>query len=261
MTNNIPYNHLTNKLPSFKDHFSTQSSDYSKYRPDYPQELYDFILAKVNDKKTAWDCGTGNGQAAIVLSHYFEKVFATDPSAEQIKNATQKNNIEYRIASAENSTLMDKSIDLITVAQALHWFDFTKFFAEVKRVAKPDAVISVWSYELCQVDEDTDKIFMKFYHDILEDYWAPERKHVENAYSKIPFPFIEVEEHVFFMKKQWNLQEFLGYLSTWSAVQKYILTNGKNPIELVVADFEKAWKNPDTAKEISFPVTVKTGRI
>ncbi len=248
-------------MSSFKDHFSTQSSDYSKYRPDYPQELYDFILSEVKECKTAWDCGTGNGQAAIVLSRYFEKVYATDPSAEQIKNATQKSNIEYRVASAENSTLPDKSVDLITVAQALHWFDFTKFFAEVKRVAKPDAIIAVWSYELCKVDEEIDKVFMHFYHGILENYWAPERKHVENAYSSIPFPFTEVKENVFYMKKQWNLHDFMGYLSTWSAVQKYIKTNGTNPLELVVKDFEKAWINPSAVKEVSFPVTVKTGRI
>jgi ubiquinone/menaquinone biosynthesis C-methylase UbiE len=248
-------------MSNFKDHFSTQSSDYSKYRPDYPQELYDFILSEIKDKKSAWDCGTGNGQAAAVLSQYFEKVYATDPSAEQIKSATQKSNIEYRVASAENSTLPDKSIDLITVAQALHWFDFTKFFAEVKRVAKPDAIIAVWSYELCKVDEETDKVFLHFYNGILGNYWAPERKHVENAYSTIPFPFTEVKENVFYMKKQWNLQDFMGYLSTWSAVQKYIKTNKTNPLELVAADFEKAWINPTVFKEVSFPVTVKTGRI
>ncbi len=248
-------------MSSFKDHFSTQSSDYSKYRPDYPQELYDFILSEARERKTAWDCGTGNGQAAAVLSQYFEKIYATDPSAEQIKNATQKSNIEYRVASAENSTLPDKSIDLITVAQALHWFDFTKFFAEVKRVAKPDAIIAVWSYELCKVDEETDKVFLHFYNGILGNYWAPERKHVENAYSNIPFPFTEAKENVFYMKKQWNLQDFMGYLSTWSAVQKYIKTNETNPLELVAADFEKAWINPAIFKEVSFPVTVKTGRI
>ena len=145
-------------MSSFKDHFSTQSSDYSKYRPDYPQELYDFILSELKERKTAWDCGTGNGQAAIILSEYFEKVYATDPSAEQIKNASFKKNIEYRIASAENSTLPDKSIDLITVAQALHWFDFDKFYSEVRRVSKPNALLAIWSYETCQIDAEIDKI-------------------------------------------------------------------------------------------------------
>jgi ubiquinone/menaquinone biosynthesis C-methylase UbiE len=248
-------------MSTFKDHFSTQSSDYSKYRPDYPQELYDFILAGAREKKSAWDCGTGNGQAAAVLSHYLEKVFATDPSAEQIKNATQKSNIEYRVASAEYSNLPASSVDLITVAQALHWFDFDKFFTEVRRVAKPDAIIAVWSYELCKIDKEIDKVFLHFYNDILGNYWAPERKYVENAYSTIPFPFTEVKENVFYMKKQWNLQDFMGYLSTWSAVQKYIKINGTNPLELVAADFEKAWINPAAVKEISFPVTVKIGRV
>lgn len=248
-------------MPSFKDHFSTQSSDYSKYRPDYPQELYDFILSEVKDRKTAWDCGTGNGQAAIVLSHYFEKVIATDPSAEQIKNAKQNNNIEYRVASAENSTLPDKSVDLITVAQALHWFNFDMFFTEAKRVAKPGALIAVWSYELCRVDVEIDKVFLHFYNLILGDYWTPERKHVENTYRDITFPFNEVKENVFYMKKQWNLQDFMGYLSTWSAVQKFIKTNGTNPLELVAGDFEKAWINPTAVKEVSFPVTIKKGRI
>lgn len=248
-------------MPSFKDHFSTQSSDYSKYRPEYPQELYDFILSEVKERKIALDCGTGNGQAAVILSQYFEKVYATDPSAEQIKNATQKSNIEYRIASAENSTLYEKSVDLITVAQALHWFDFDKFFGEVRRVSKPGAVLAVWSYENCFVSEAIDKVFLHFYNEILGNYWAYERKHVENAYLSIPFPFLEVKEKVFYMKKQWNLSNFMGYLSTWSAVQKYIKINGKNPLELVAADFEKAWINPTAVKEVSFPVTVKTGRI
>lgn len=248
-------------MSSFKDHFSTQSSDYSKYRPDYPQELYDFILSELKERKTAWDCGTGNGQAAIILSEYFEKVYATDPSAEQIKNASFKKNIEYRIASAENSTLHDKSIDLITVAQALHWFDFDKFYSEVRRVSKPNALLAIWSYETCQIDAEIDKIFSRIYKEILVEYWALERRHVENAYRDIPFHFNDVKEKIFQMKKQWNLDDFMGYLSTWSAVQKYIKTNGSNPLELVKNDFEKSWGNSATVKEVSFPVTVKTGKI
>ncbi len=248
-------------MSSFKDHFSTQSSDYSKYRPDYPQELYDFILAEVKKREACWDCGTGNGQAAIVLSNYFEKVYATDPSAEQLKNATQKNNIEYRIASAESSTLSDNSIDLITVAQALHWFDFDKFYAEVRRVAKPGALLAVWSYEKCMIDDETDKVFLHFYNGILGNYWAPERKYVEQAYSTIPFPFSEVKEKVFYMKKKWNLQDFMGYLSTWSAVQKYIKKNGSNPLDLVMDDFQKTWGNPSIVKEVTFPVMVKKAKV
>lgn len=248
-------------MSSFKDYFSNQSSDYSKYRPDYPQELYDFILAEVKERNTAWDCGTGNGQAASVLANYFEKVYATDPSAKQIESAEQKKNIEYRVASAENSGLPDNSIDLITVAQALHWFDFDKFYAEVNRIAKHEAVIAVWSYELCLVNKEVDKVFLFFYREILEDYWAPERKLVENRYRDIPFPFNHVKEKEFHMKKEWNLTDFIGYLSTWSAVQKYIKVNGKNPLELVIKDFEKAWGNANQIREIVFPVTLKTGLI
>jgi len=248
-------------LSSFKDHFSTQSSDYSKYRPDYPQELYDFILTEVKEKETVWDCATGNGQAAVVLSDYFEKVFATDASAEQIKRAIQKNNIEYLICPAEKTPIPAKSVDLITVAQALHWFDHEKFYAEVRRIAKTGALIAIWSYNNCTVDKETDKIFFRLYKEILGEYWSYERKQVEEAYRAIPFPFYEVKEKVFYMKKQWNLQDFLGYLSTWSAVQKYIKTNNKNPLELVEQDFTKVWGNPDVAREVNFPVTLKTGRI
>lgn len=246
---------------TFKDHFSTQSFDYSKYRPDYPLELYDYILSQVKEKECAWDCGTGNGQAAVVLSQYFKKVYATDPSAEQIKNAIQKSNIEYHIAPAENSMLPENSINLITVAQALHWFHFEDFFAEARRVAKHGALIAVWCYENCFVDEATDKIFQRFYNQLLGEYWAPERKHVENAYSTIPFPFAGVQEKIFYMKKKWNLNEFIGYLSTWSAVQKYIKINGVNPLSLVENDFRQAWKNSKEIKEVRFPVNLKTGRI
>ncbi len=252
---------MMSKPSSFKDHFSTQSSGYSKYRPDYPQKLYDFILAYVKKRETAWDCGTGNGQAAAVLSRYFEKIFATDPSEEQIKNAAHKPNIEYIICKAESTPLSSNSIDLITVAQALHWFDFDKFYEEVKRVAKPGALLAVWSYETCNVNAEIDKVFIHFYKTILGDYWAYERKHVENAYHDIPFPFSDVKEKVFTMKKQWNLQDFMGYLSTWSAVQKYIKANGTDPLELVKLDFLKAWGNSGIVREVNFPVTVKTGKI
>jgi len=248
-------------MKKFKDHFSTQSLDYSKYRPTYPAELFEFIIQHTKNRETAWDTGTGNGQAALEIAKHFKRVIATDPSEAQTKNAIPAKNIEYKVASAENSGLPDKSIDLITVAQAYHWFNHEKFIAEARRLAKKDATIAVWGYELCKVNPSVDKVFMRYYRDILEDYWPPERKHVEESYAHLPFPFENAIYKEFSMSKNWNLYDFLAYLSTWSAAQKYIKAKGENPLDLVKEDFQKAWGKASGTKQVAFPVFLHLGNL
>lgn len=248
-------------MTTFKDHFSTQSVDYAKYRPTYPQELFDFIVSKVENRGTCWDVGTGNGQAAVELAKYFKKIIATDPSEAQINSAAARENIEYSAQPAEGTNIAEGSVDLVTVAQAYHWFDHEAFYKEVKRVAKKGALIAVWGYELSKVTLEVDKVFMKYYDGILGEYWPKERVHVEKAYSTLPFPYKDAEYHEFKLPKEWDLQDYMNYLSTWSATQKYIKVHNSHPLDLVSDEFVATWGNPEEKKTVTFPVFLRIGKV
>ena len=168
---------------TFQDHFSKRSGTYAKYRPDYPQALYEFILAHVKETELAWDCATGNGQVAVALARHFKKVIATDASQNQIAHAIPHPRVEYRVSAAEDSGLNDHGTDLITVAQALHWFDFDAFYKEVKRVGKPGSLIAVWTYGLLTTETEADQVIQHFYYDIIGKYWPPERQYVDQKYE------------------------------------------------------------------------------
>ncbi|MCG8433115.1 MAG: class I SAM-dependent methyltransferase, partial [Gammaproteobacteria bacterium] len=192
----------------FKDHFSGHARDYALYRPDYPGALYQFLLEETSGNACAWDCGTGNGQVACALQPHFKKVIATDASIEQISAASRKDGIEYRVCLAESSGIKESSVDLITVAQALHWFDFDAFYSEAKRVLKPSGVIAVWTYGLHQISNDVDPISERFYKDIVGEFWPPERRFVEEGYSSIPFPFDELSVPGFEMSVNWDFHQY-----------------------------------------------------
>ena len=243
-----------------KDNFSRQADIYKKYRPTYPKELYDFILSKVENKNTAWDCGTGNGQTAKELAKYFEKIFATDISEKQIQNAEQAENIYYSIQPAEKTNFPDNTFDLVTVSQALHWFDVNKFNEEVKRVAKPGSWIAVWMYSLASISPEIDQLInVKHYKEVLGSYWDYERKFVDDNYSTLPFPFREIECPVFKMSFDWTLQELEGYLNTWSALQKFITKNNYNPVDELITQIKPLWYQE--RRKVVFPVYMKMGRI
>ena len=243
----------------FKDHFSGHSIDYSKYRPTYPAELFEFIIKHVSTLQTAWDCGTGNGQAAVMLANYFDKVIATDASQEQINNAIHHNKVEYKVCVAGKTPIRTRSIDLITAAQALHWFSYLDFFKVVKRVAKHGATIAIWGYEVCTVNQEIDIIFNRLYKDILGNYWPPERKLVEKKYSTIPFSFENVIENEFFIEKNWNLTDYCNFLKTWSAYQQYRKEHIKDPLGFVMDSLENAWGKKDESRIVKFPVFLKIG--
>ena len=175
-----------------KDNFSKQSGLYSKFRPGYPEQLFDFLLPLIKNKNAAWDCGTGNGQVAVKLSEYFNKVYATDISAAQINNAAIKKNILYSVESAEQTSFDDNTFDLVTVAQAIHWFNFERFYKEVKRTLKPSCILAVIGYHMFRINKETDLLIDHFYRDITGPYWDHERKYVDNYYQTIPFPFKEI---------------------------------------------------------------------
>lgn len=244
-----------------KDNFSNHSKQYSVFRPTYPDEAVSFILNLVENKENVWDCGTGNGQLAAKLSPFFENVYATDISENQINNAVKKENITYEIVSAENVSFEENFFDLITVAQAIHWFDFDKFYEKVHHTLKSNGIIAVIGYNLMTIDEESDRIIRHFYSDILGDkYWDKERKYPDEQYKTIPFPFQEIQTPSFSQKVKWNLDELIGYLNTWSAVQHYIKANGTNPVDDVKTEFEKIW-GKEKQKEVTFPTLIRIGKL
>lgn len=244
---------------SFKDHFSTQAADYAKYRPSYPADLFAYLATLVPEHACAWDCGTGNGQAALGLTPHFAKIIATDPSAKQIAEATPHARVEYRVIPAERTDFKPNSLDLIVVAQALHWFDLEKFYAEARRVLKPQGVLAVWCYTLLESEPQVDALLNEFYFDIVGPYWPPERKLLENNYTDIPFPFRQIAAPRFYMKREWPLEDLLGYLGTWSAVQRFMAQHGEDPRAWIRARLTKVWGEASQPKLVQWPLHLKVG--
>lgn len=245
----------------FKDHFSGHAETYAKARPVYPQALYDFLRGQCLDHDLAWDCATGNGQAAVALSKIFHRVIATDGSAEQIEQAQQADNIEYREAAAEEVFLDAHSCDLITVAQALHWFDTDAFFRNVEHCLKPGGVLAVWSYGVHSINAPIDAVVGRLYGEILEDYWPPERRLVENHYRDIKFPFKTELEEGLSMSLEWNLRQLCDYLHSWSALQRYLEQTGNDPLKLIADALEESWgDDPQKCYRVEWPLTVIVAR-
>ncbi|HKV97340.1 MAG TPA: class I SAM-dependent methyltransferase [Gammaproteobacteria bacterium] len=246
---------------SFKDHFSGHAAAYADARPRYPVELFQWLATLTAQHALAWDCGTGNGQAALGLAEHFKKVIATDPSKEQIANAFPHAHVEYRVAAAASPGLDHHSVDLVTVAQALHWFDLPKFYAQLKRVLKSDGAIAAWCYGLCSITPDIDAVLRDFYNSTVGPYWPPERRLIDDAYRTLEFPFREITPPAFSMRHQWDLAQFLAYLDTWSAVQRYIQENGRNPVGKLGDTLRRVWGAPDSQRTVSWPLHIRAGRI
>ena len=242
-----------------KDLFSSQSKTYATFRPTYPQELYAFIFQHLKAKKGAWDCATGNGQVAKYLSGHFEEVYATDISQQQLDHAAKEKNISYSKAPAESTSFHDNQFDLITVAQALHWFDRDKFYREAQRVGKPGSLLAVWGYAMLDIEPDIDKLILEFYNGTVGPYWDDARRLVEQEYRSISFPFEEIQSPRFSITVQWTLDQLSGYFSSWSSTQKYIKETGADPVPGFIETLRQHWDTP--VKVVSFPVFVKLGRI
>lgn len=241
-----------------KDNFSDQSAQYAIYRPNYPAQMFDYLFSLVQNKDCAWDCGTGNGQVASVLAQHFVKVQATDISENQLKNALKLPNIVYRQAAAEEPIFEDSQFDLITVGQAIHWFNFDVFFAQVRRTLKADGVFAVFGYGLMSIDKALNGVIKKLYEQVLGKYWDVERRFIDENYTSVPFPFAELNTPKFQINTVWTFDELIGYLNTWSALQHYKRENERNPIDLVLIELKEAWG--DAAKrDVVFPVFLKVG--
>jgi len=245
---------------SFHDHFSDVAKRYADFRPHYPAALFDFLATLKPRNSLVWDCACGNGQATVDLARRFDRVVATDASREQIASAKPNPNVEYRVAPAEQSGLSDGSVALITVAQALHWFDFDRFYAEAKRVLTSDGVLATWAYGINEVEgEAVNELVQNFYSKIVGPYWPPERKLVEEGYRSIPFPFAEIPAPKFRMESRWTFEQLLGYFSTWSATNRYIKSTGRNPLEPLSAQLSRVWGDASSSRLVVWPLSLRVG--
>lgn len=246
---------------SFKDHFSTLSANYAAHRPAYPGELFAFLAGLCPRHELAVDCATGSGQAALGLAEHYQRVIATDASAQQIAAAVPHPRVEYRLAPAESTGLDEHSVDLLTAAQAAHWFDLPVFHAEVRRVLRPGGIIALWCYQRLLVEPASDAVIGVFYNERLGPYWPPERGYVERGYLNLPFPFDELPAPALTMQAEWTLDQLMGYFSTWSAVKRYREATGDDPLPRLRAQLSDLGVWPDRAMPIKWPLSMRIGRV
>lgn len=248
-------------MSGFKDHFSSASDRYAAYRPGYPATLFAWLASVCSGHDTAWDCATGSGQAALGLAPHFGRVIATDASAEQIRHAAPHPGVDYRVAPAESSGLPDRSVDLVTVAQAAHWFDLPRFYAEAARVLKPGGAIAVWGYGRMLLPGEMDALFQRFHAETVGPYWPPERALIDDAYRSLDFPFTEIQSPAFAIEVEWTLPRLLDYLSTWSAVKRYQAARGRDPLPALLAELRSLWGDPEAARALQWPLFLRAGHV
>lgn len=247
-------------MTTFKDHFSSHAAGYAAYRPSYPAELGAWLASIAPTKGTALDAGCGSGQLSLLLAEDFDRVVAIDPSARQIDSAAPHPRIDYRVAPAEASGLADASIDLLTVAQAAHWFDLPAFFAEARRLLRHGGAIVLISYAAMEPRGAIEAIVERFRLRTLAGFWPLERAMVENGYREIALPFAPIDAPSFAIEVEWTLDALVGYLDTWSAVRAMEQDIGRGPFDAVAADLKQAWGDPGAARTISWPLTILAGR-
>ena len=241
---------------AFKDHFSKQASAYAKFRPRYPRKMFEYLAGIAPGRDLAWDCATGSGQAAVELAEFFIHVIATDASEQQVANAEQHERVEYRVAPAEVSGLAEVSVDLVMVAQALHWFDLPRFYEELRRVLKANAVFAASTYKLFQITPQIDAIVNETYWNLIKPFWPTEIAHVAK-FEELAFPFSEIETPAFQMTAAWSLDELVGYLRSWSATQRFNAANGRDPIEEIREELSAAWGEHEKVRQVVWPLTLR----
>jgi SAM-dependent methyltransferase len=245
----------------FQDYFSGVSQSYAVFRPAYPEALYGWLAQLAPARRLAWDCATGNGQAAVGLARWFEQVVASDASEAQIAEARPARGVRYAVFPAEEAALEDGSVDLVSVAQALHWFEHDRFYAEVRRVLVPGGVLAAWAYELFRVAPDVDALIGAWYRGPLDAYWPAGRRHIESGYRTLPFPGEAVAPPPFEMAADWTLDQVEGYLGTWSAVKRYRDARGDDPLALLHAALAEAWGDPARPRRVVWPLVVRVARL
>jgi ubiquinone/menaquinone biosynthesis C-methylase UbiE len=242
------------KISNYIAHFSEKSTNYLVFRPDYPSALFNYLSKLSENHDTAWDCGTGTGKAALALAQYFKRVIATDSNETQLTVAPKKQSIHYYHWPAERTEIAATSVDLITVAQALHWFNLEAFYQEVRRVLKPKGILAAWCYSLGRLTPEIDPYITKLYSDILADCWPQERKWIDEHYQTIPFPFQKVKTPEFMIEKPLNFSQLCGYLQTWSAVKEYSARHQDNPVKFILNELKMHWGDPTIQRIMRWPI-------
>ena len=249
-------------MKPYADHFSTLAAEYASCRPGYPSDLFTYLAGVAPRRELAWDCAAGNGQATVPLTEWFRRVIGTDASSAMLAQAPPHPKVEYRVAPAQQSGLDAQSVDLVTVAQALHWLELDQFYAEVERVLVPAGVLAVWTYGITHIDEpEADRVLSHFYSQIVGPFWPADRCHVEAGYRTLPFPFPELVPPLFVMQEQWTLAQLLGYVGTWSATRRFREAAGRDPVEELAAELGRYWGDPATRQTISWPLSMRVGRL
>jgi SAM-dependent methyltransferase len=246
---------------TFQDHFSSRATMYARARPTYPPSLFADLAALAPGHGLAWDCGTGNGQAARGLAAHFDQVRATDPSAPQLAHAPPHPKIEFRLAEERDSGLAASTVDLVTAAQAAHWFDLEAFYAEARRVLRPGGLIAIWCYSLLHIGPGIDERIRHFYEVTVGPYWPPGRKHTEVGYRTLPFPFPELPFPSAVMEQHWGLEELGAYLRTWSSVMRFMESLGTDPVGPLLQELAPAWGPAETQWRIEWPLAGRIGRL
>lgn len=242
---------------SFLDLFSQQAALYAEFRPEYPPELFAWLAALAGERRAAWDCATGSGQAAVGLAQWFERVYASDGSASQLAHTRPAANVCYFAGAAEAVPLPARSVNLVTSAQAAHWFDLGRFYSEARRLLRPGGVLAIWTYPLLEIDPAVDRVVYRLYEDICGPYWNPQRRLVERCYADLPFPFSTLEAPGFEICIDWRLRDLVGFLLSWSAVQAFQRARGYSPLREVEADLAAAWGDPEAERRARWPICVR----
>ena len=248
-------------MQTFRDHFSASSPRYARFRPGYPQALFDWIAAESPATTCVWDCGTGTGQAAAGLADRFDRVIATDASAAQLAEAARHPRIRYVRSLAEASGLTSSSMDAIVVAQAVHWFDRPGFFAEAARLARPGALIAVWTYWALVIAPDIDARIAAFYSDVVGPFWPPERRLIERQYRDIDLPFARIDAPDLSMHVPMTLHDVAGYVGTWSSTMRYRAAKQADPVPLLIEAIAPLWGDPDDVRLTTWPLAIRAGRV
>jgi SAM-dependent methyltransferase len=242
------------------DHFSSVASAYATFRPRYPSALFSYISSIAQNHRRAWDCGAGSGQATADLAEYFGEVVATDVSAKQIASAQPHTRVRWIVAPAESTPIASESVDVIAVAQALHWFDHDRFYAEVRRVAAPGAAIAAWTYGAPRMDGGVGQALDHLMFETLGTYWPPERRHIVSGYDTIPFPFPRIAAPALALEEVWPLERVAGYARSWSATVQYRAAHDDDPVESFEREAREAWAD-GAPRAIVWPLTVVAGRV
>ena len=243
----------------FSDHFSGHAGGYAEARPGYPDALFDWLAAQCGSRGLAWDAGCGNGQASVALGDRFDAVFATDPSAPQVASATAHPRVRYAVEPAEHCSLPDASVDLVTVAQAYHWFAHDAFCAEARRVLKPGGAVALWTYAESTVSPEVDAVFAYLNDTLVISDWPAEREHVVSRYRDLPFPFAGMDAPAFAMRCDWTLAQYLAYLRSWSASQRYLKRSGRDPVAEIAPAMARAWGNAAQSRAVRWPLSLLAG--